>query len=104
MPTARTLQGLQSVAAAQADIALGRSGGVRGDRLQHLLIVPATTSPGAVSIKDGGGAAKVVFTGGAASVSSLVPFVAFVDANSEVGAWSVTTGADVSVQAVGDFT
>ncbi len=92
----------ETVAASQSDQALGGTGAT-GDLLKHVLIVPATTSPGAVSIKDGGGSAITVFTGGASSVTSLVPFMVPVMAFSTGGAWSVTTGANVSAIAVGSF-
>lgn len=92
----------ETVAASQTDQVLGNAGAV-GDFLGCLLVVPATTSPGAVSIKDGSGSAITVFTGGASSLSNLVPFIIPVQAKSAAGAWKVTTGADVSVIAVGDF-
>ncbi len=78
--------------------------GAAGDYLEGLLIVPASTSPGAVSIKDGAGTAVTVFEGGAGSVTSLVPFPAPLGFKSTAGGWSITTGANVSVIAVGDFT
>lgn len=93
----------ETVAASQTDQALGATGGT-GDFLSHLLIVPATTSPGAVSIKDGAGGAITVFTGGADSVTNLVPFTVALNMTSGAGAWQVTTGANVSVIAVGNFT
>lgn len=98
------MKSYETVAASQTDQVLGENGAER-DELVGLLIVPANTSPGAVSIKDGDGSAITVFTGGAASVSSLVPFfVPTVLAASKTGAWKVTTGADVSVIAFGKFT
>jgi hypothetical protein len=93
----------ETVAASQTDQALGATGAT-GDSLSHLIIVPATTSPGAVSIKDGAGSAITVFTGGASSVTNLVPFTIALDMVSLAGAWKVTTGANVSVIAVGNFT
>lgn len=93
----------ETVAASQTDQVLGATGAT-GDYLSGLLIVPATTSPGAVSIKDGGGAAITVFAGGAGSVGFLVPFFVPVLSKSTAGAWSVTTGANVSVFATGNFT
>jgi hypothetical protein len=94
----------ETIAASQSDQAMGATGGA-GDRLGGLLIVPATTSPGAVSIKDGSGSSITVFAGGASSVSDLKPFFVYLgDARSLSGAWKVTTGANVSVVAFGDFT
>src|SRR4051812_26437820 len=57
----------ETVAASQTDQALGATGAT-GDWLARIIIVPASTSPGAVSIKDGAGSAIPIFTGGASSV------------------------------------
>ena len=93
----------ETVAASQTDQALGATGAT-GDYLQGLLVVPATTSPGAVSIKDGAGSAITVFTGGATSVSNLVPFFVPLGMISLSGAWKITTGAAVSCIGIGNFT
>lgn len=93
----------ETIAASQTDQVLGASGAT-GDILTALSFFPATTSPGAVSIKDGAGSAITVFTGGTDSVSNLVPFAVVLRAKSTAGAWSVTTGANVSVIATGSFT
>ena len=93
----------EKIAASTTDQVLGASGAV-ADCLMGLLVVPATTSPGAVSIKDGSGSAVIVFTGGPSSVSNLVPFYIPLGTKSAAGAWKVTTGANVSVIAVGNFT
>jgi hypothetical protein len=92
----------ETVAASQSDQALGPVGAA-SDVLARLIIVPATTSPGAVSVKDGGGSAITVFTGGATSVADLRPIVVEFGARSSSGAWKVTTGTNVSVIAVGRF-
>ncbi len=92
----------ETVAASQTDQALGTAG-AQGDYLAALLIVPATTSPGAVSIKDGSGSAITVFTGGASSVADLKPFLIELAIRSGSGAWKVTTGANVSAIGIGDF-
>jgi len=93
----------ETVAASQTDQVLGPTGAT-GDYLGTVWIVPATTSPGAVSIKDGSGSAITVFTGGATSVSNLVPFPVSLGIKSTGGAWKCTTGANVSVLATGSFT
>lgn len=93
----------ETVAASATDQALGPTGAT-GDFLVGLLIVPATTSPGAVSIKDGAGSAITVFTGGATSVSNLVPFYIPLGLKSLAGAWKVSTGTNVSAVASGNFT
>lgn len=93
----------ETVAASATDQSLGATGAA-GDWLSTVWIVPATTSPGAVSIKDGAGSAITIFTGGASSVSNLVPFPVSLGIRSLAGAWKVTTGANVSAIATGNFT
>lgn len=93
----------ETVAASQTDQTLGATGAI-GDYLAGLLIIPATTSPGAVSIKDGAGSAITIFTGGASSVTNLVPFFVPLGAKATGAGWKVTTGANVSAIGVGDFT
>jgi hypothetical protein len=93
----------ETVAASQTDQALGATGAT-GDFLVGILIVPATTSPGAVSIKDGSGSAITIFAGGTSSVSNLVPFFVVLGMKSTSGAWKVTTGTNVSAIGVGKFT
>ena len=93
----------ETVAASQTAQVIGGAGSI-GDYMHSLLIIPATTSPGAVAIKDGADTAVTVFTGGASSLSNLVPFMIPLMMKSRTGAWAVTTGADVSAIAVGRFT
>lgn len=94
----------ETVAASQTDQALGATGAT-GDMLTGLLVVPASTSPGAVSVKDGSGSAVTVFAGGTDSIGFLIPFFIYMgDSVSTGGAWKVTTGASVSVVAYGRFT
>lgn len=92
----------ETVAASQTDQELGDDGRT-GDYLAGVLVVPGTTSPGEVAIQDGAGSAITIFTGGATSVSNLVPFFVPIGAVSTAGAWSVTTGANVTAIAVGAF-
>lgn len=96
----------ETVAASQTAQVLGTNGH-RFDVIKRLIIVPATTSPGAVSIGDGDNADITVFAGGASSVADLTPIVIecdlrATDAGSPLG-WDITTGANVSVIAVGYF-
>lgn len=77
-------------------------GGALGDYLHHLLIIPATTAAGTITIKDGANAAITVFVTG--TLADLKPIYLPIHAKSTNGAWQVTTGANVSVIAVGDFT
>ncbi len=92
----------ETVAASQTAQVMG-STGATGDYFQGILVVPATTSPGNVIILDNA-TSITVFTGGATSVSNLVPFFIPLGMTSVSGAWKVTTGANVSVISVGKFT
>jgi len=93
----------ETVAASQTDQALGATGAT-GDYLSGLLIVPATTAAGAVSIKDGSGSSITVFAGGGTTaLTTLIPFFVPLGIKSGSGAWKVTTGSNVSVIAVGNF-
>jgi hypothetical protein len=90
----------ETVAASQTDQALGTTGEA-GDVLEAILIVPATTAAGNVSIKDGGGSAISVFVTG--TLSDLTPIYLPLNLKSVSGAWKITTGANVSVIGIGNF-
>ena len=92
------------VAASSADQPLGAAGAV-GDTLDSLIIVPLTTSPGEVKIKDGtAGTYRTIFLGGATSVGDLKPFEIGLSLKSlAAGGWIINTGANVQVFAAGDF-
>ena len=92
----------ETVAASQTAQVIGPTGAA-GDYIDQILVVPATTSPGNVLLLDGT-TSITVFTGGATSVSNLTPFSIRLNMKSASGAWSITTGAKVSVVAVGNFT
>lgn len=92
----------EDVAASQTAQPIGADGAGAGQHISHLVVMPATTSPGAVALLDGD-ASTTIFAGGADSVSNLVPFTVFLGCDSKNGQWKITTGANVSVRAVGDF-
>ncbi len=75
--------------------------GKKGDILQEMLIVPETTAAGTVSIQDGTGAARNVFVSG--TLSDLKPISLLLGMRSVSGGWSVTTGSNVHVIAIGRF-
>jgi hypothetical protein len=91
----------ETVAAGQTTQILGTTGAV-GDILERLVITPATTSPGVVTLIDG--ATTVMPWLGGTVGADLKPFVIEVGAKSANGAWKITTGNNVSVIAVGRFT
>lgn len=92
----------ETVAASQTAQALGATGAT-GDYISGVLVVPATTSPGNVLLLDNA-TSITVFTGGASSVSNLVPFFIPLGMISVSGAWKLTTGANVSCIGTGNFT
>jgi len=91
----------ETVAASQIAQVLGATGGT-GDVLEGLLVIPATTAPGAISILDDA-TSITVYTGGTVG-ADLTPFAIPIGAKSKNGAWKVTTGANLSVIAIGAFT
>lgn len=92
----------ETVAASQTAQVLGATGAT-GDLINGILVIPATTSPGNVILLDNA-TSITVFTGGASSVSNLVPFFIPLGMKSVSGAWKLTTGANVSCIGIGDFT
>lgn len=92
----------ETVAASQTGQPLGATGAT-GDYISGILVIPATTSPGNVILLDNA-ISITVFTGGASSVSNLVPFFIPLGMISVSGAWKITTGASVSCIGIGNFT
>lgn len=85
----------KAIAASQTDVSFGAA----QDVLERLIIVPASTTPGTVSIKDGsGGSSITVFAGG--TVGDISPIVVHLGVRAKNN-WLITTGANVSVIAVG---
>lgn len=85
---------------------LGVKGGQVGDYCRIITIIPATASPGAVTLQDGNGTAITVFAGGASSVVGLNSWQIFLDikaAKATTPGWTIVTGANVSVLVSGDF-
>jgi hypothetical protein len=92
----------ETVAASQTAQVLGATGAA-GDYIAGILVIPATTSPGNVLLLDNA-TSITVFTGGASSVSNLVPFFIPLGMISVSGAWKITTGSNVSCIGIGNFT
>lgn len=91
----------ETVAASQTAQVIGATGGT-GDWISGILVIPATTSPGNVLLLDNA-TSITIFTGGASSVSNLVPFFIPLGMVSVSGAWKITTGANVSCIGIGKF-
>lgn len=90
----------ETVAASATAQVLGATGAM-GDYIAGLLVIPADTTPGLVTLLDGATSIPV-FVGG--TLPSTIPFLIPLGMRSKSGAWKVTTGADVSVIGIGDFT
>lgn len=86
----------KTVAAGSTDQIIGRR---MGDTLSHIVIQPATTGAGAVTVKDNGTTIYSFATGTLSDLSPrTVPF-----GISSFGSITITTGSNVSVLAVGSF-
>lgn len=91
----------EAVAASQAAQVLGNSG-AKGDYLDQVIVIPASVAPGAVTVTDGS-TNIVVTTAGTATVLPGV-FSIPIRSYAVTGPWKITTGANVSVLALGAFT
>jgi hypothetical protein len=92
----------ETVAASQTAQTLGPTGAT-GDYIAGILVIPATTSPGVVTLLDNATSIPL-FVGGASSVSNLIPFYIPLGMKSVSGAFKITTGANVSCIGIGNFT
>lgn len=89
----------ETIAASQTGQVLGGTG-AKGDYIHRLIVSVNTVATATVTLLDG--ATSYTLMAGAAT---LVPgaYSLEVGAISNVGAWSITTGAGVTVMAVGIF-
>lgn len=94
--------GYETVAASQTAQVLGGSGAIN-NVISHVVVVPASTSPGAITLIDGS-TSITIFAGGATSLPSLAPFTIFLNMKAQTGPWKLTTGASLSCVCVGYFT
>lgn len=99
-PVVLASQTYQDVAASQTAVILGTTGAV-GDWLDGVLVIPETTAAGTVALLDSATSVNIFVTG---TLTSLVPFFIAMGCQSKNGAWKITTGANVHVRAVGNFT
>ena len=91
----------ETVAASQTAQALGATGAT-GDYISRVIITPATTAPGVVTLLDN--ATSIPLWIGGTVGADLTPIVIELGMVSVSGAWKITTGANVTVIAVGSFT
>ena len=96
-------QQYETVAASQTAQVLGLNGAV-GDRILRLIIIPATVAGGVVTLLDGSTSIPVYVGGATTALLEVKPITVELGMCSVSGPWKVTTGANISVIAVGDFT
>lgn len=99
----KTASQYETVAASQTAQVLGATGAT-GDYIERVVIVPATAAAGAVTLLDNA-TSIVLYVGGATTaLTEVKPISIKLGMTSASGAWKITTGANVSVIAVGSFT
>jgi hypothetical protein len=78
-----------------------------GDYLQHFVLQPTTTSPGAFTLYDGStsgtNSTKYTHPGGASSLSNLAPIIIGITANCVNAGWHITIVSGWTVTLVGRF-
>jgi hypothetical protein len=98
--TTRKGEQYETVAASQTAQVLGTVGAV-GDMIDRIIITPSNATTGVVTLLDNATSIPI-HPGGAAT--PLLPIVVELGMKSVSGAWKITTGAAVTVIAVGRFT
>ena len=93
----------ETVAAGQTAQVLGATGAA-GDFIAGVLIIPAVVACGVVTLLDNATSIPLFVGGGTTPLSDPKPFYVPLGIKSVSGAWKITTGASVSVIAIGDFT
>ena len=93
----------ETVAAGQTAQVLGGAG-AQGDYIDGVVIVPAVVAAGAVTLIDGS-TSIVLYVGGATTaLTTVAPIYVPLQMYSMSGKWQITTGTNVSVIAIGNFT
>lgn len=90
----QTTQNIRAAAGNTPAVSIAAS----GDYLESIIIIPATATPGVVTVFDG---TTAIFS--IPALTSIAPVRIEVRAYSKTGSWNITTGASVSVVAVGQF-
>jgi hypothetical protein len=93
----------ETVAAGQTAQVLGATGAA-GDYIEGILITPAVVACGAVTLIDNATSITIFVGGGTTALIDAKPFYVPLKLTSVSGAWKITTGANVSVIASGNFT
>lgn len=93
----------KEVIASQTAAVLGATGAI-GDYLAYVTVFPGTAGCGVVTILDAAATVGTFAGGGVTALPSLVPFTIQIGAFCTGAGWKITTGANVTVTAVGKFT
>lgn len=92
----------ETVAAGQTAQVLGVAG-AQGDFLHGVVIIPAIAAAGAVTLIDGSTSIPLYVGGATTALTEVIPRFIELNMQSQTGPWKITTGADVSVIAIGNF-
>ena len=103
MADSLSFQRYETVAAGQTAQVLGTNG-AQGDRILRLIIIPATVAGGVVTLLDGTTSISIYVGGATTPLLEVKPITVELGMVSQTGPWKVTTGANITVVAVGDFT
>jgi hypothetical protein len=93
----------ETVAAGQTAQVLGTDG-AQGDYIERVIVTPATIAGGVVTLIDGSTSIPLYVGGATTALGDVEPFVLELKMYSKTGPWKITTGANISVVAVGNFT
>jgi hypothetical protein len=93
----------KEVGASATATVLGATGAI-GDYLAYVVVYPGTAGCGVVTILDAAATVGTFAGGGTTALPSLAPFTIPVGAFCTGAGWKITTGANVTVSAVGKFT
>jgi len=102
MPAFNFEQDYETVAISQTDQVLGAVG-ARGDVLKRIVAVVATALTSTISIKDGNGSAISILPANTAIGAHNIE-LGMIAKNATTPGWKITTGAGVSLLAIGRFT
>jgi hypothetical protein len=101
-PVMRVNPNYETVAAGQTAQVLGTAG-AKGDFIAGILVIPATVAGGVVTLIDGATSIPVYVGGATTALTTVAPFYIPLNIFSASGAWSITTGANISCIAMGSF-
>jgi len=93
----------ETVAASQTAQVLGTSG-AQGDYIERLIISPALAAGGVVTLLDGSTSIPIYVGGATTALTEVKPITVELGLYSQTGPWKITTGASITVIAVGNFT